>query len=112
MEGQSGQVAYEAAKAAIVGMTPPLARDLAPLGIRVCTIAPGPMATPVMERVLAVVEHDPIDGVVFPDRLGQPEEFALLVEAIVVNPYLNGEVVRLDAGLRLLPGVNAPGEFR
>jgi NAD(P)-dependent dehydrogenase (short-subunit alcohol dehydrogenase family) len=104
MEGQSGQVAYAAAKAAVVGMTLPMARDLAPLGIRVCTIAPGPMATPVMERVLAVVEHDPIDGVVFPDRMGHPEEYALLVEAIVVNPYLNGEVVRLDGGLRLRAG--------
>ena len=104
MEGQAGQVAYAAAKAAIVGMTLPMARDLAPLGIRVCTIAPGPMATPVMARVLAVVESDPIEGVLFPDRMGRPEEFALLVEAIVGNPYLNGEVIRLDGGLRLAPG--------
>jgi len=101
MEGQVGQVAYAAAKAAIVGMTLPMARDLAPLGIRVCTIAPGPMATPVMTRVLELVESDPIEGVAFPDRMGRPEEFALLVEAIVRNPYLNGEVVRLDGGLRL-----------
>ena len=104
MEGQAGQVAYAAAKAAIVGMTLPMARDLAPLGIRVCTIAPGPMATPVMTRVLELVESDPIQGVVFPDRMGRPEEFALLVEAIVRNPYLNGEVIRLDGGLRLAPG--------
>ena len=104
MEGQAGQVAYAAAKAAIVGMTLPMARDLAPLGIRVCTIAPGPMSTPVMTRVLELVETDPIEGVVFPDRMGRPAEFALLVEAIVRNPYLNGEVVRLDGGLRLGPG--------
>jgi NAD(P)-dependent dehydrogenase (short-subunit alcohol dehydrogenase family) len=104
MEGQRGQVAYAAAKAAIVGMTLPMARDLATIGVRVCTVAPGPMSTPIMERVLAMVEHDPVEGVVFPDRMGRPDEFALLVEAIVRNPYLNGEVVRLDGGLRLHPG--------
>ncbi|MCB1286049.1 MAG: SDR family oxidoreductase, partial [Microthrixaceae bacterium] len=100
-EGQRGQVAYAAAKAAIVGMTLPMARDLAPFGIRVCTIAPGPMATPVMERVLDKLEVDPAKGVVFPKRMGDPAEFALAVEMIVRNPYLNGETIRLDAALRL-----------
>lgn len=103
-EGQRGQVAYAAAKAAIVGMTLPMARDLAPFGIRVCTIAPGPMATPVMERVLDKLEVDPAKGVVFPKRMGDPAEFALAVEMIVRNPYLNGETIRLDAALRLAGG--------
>lgn len=103
-EGQRGQVAYAAAKAAIVGMSLPMARDLAPFGIRVCTIAPGPMATPVMERVLDKLEVDPAKGVVFPKRMGDPAEFALAVEMIVRNPYLNGETIRLDAALRLAGG--------
>ena len=101
LEGQSGQVAYAAAKAAILGMTLPLARDLAPLGIRVCAIAPGPMATPAMTQLLDRLEVDPTEGIVFPRRLGRPEEFALLVESIARNPYLNGENIRLDGALRL-----------
>ena len=101
LEGQSGQVAYGAAKAAILGMTLPLARDLAPLGIRVCAIAPGPMGTPAMTRLLERLEVDPTEGIVFPPRLGRPEEFALLVESIARNPYLNGENIRLDGALRL-----------
>ncbi len=100
-EGQRGQVAYAAAKAAVVGMTLPLARDLAPLGIRVCTIAPGPMATEGMLRVIDRLPSDPAAGVVFPPRMGEPDEFARLVEAIVANPYLNGETIRLDGALRL-----------
>jgi NAD(P)-dependent dehydrogenase (short-subunit alcohol dehydrogenase family) len=101
LEGQSGQVAYGAAKAAILGMTLPLARDLAPIGIRVCAIAPGPMATPVMLRVMDSLDEDPAEGIVFPPRLGHPEEFAMLVESVVTNPYLNGENIRLDGALRL-----------
>jgi NAD(P)-dependent dehydrogenase (short-subunit alcohol dehydrogenase family) len=101
LEGQGGQVAYGAAKAAILGMTLPLARDLAPLGIRVCAIAPGPMGTPAMTRLLGTLEVDPTEGIVFPPRLGRPEEFARLVESIVGNPYLNGENIRLDGALRL-----------
>lgn len=101
MEGQRGQVAYAAAKAAILGMTLPMARDLAPLGIRVCAIAPGPMGTPVMRRVVDRLDEDPTEGIAFPARMGDPGEFALLVEAVVRNPYLNGEVIRLDGGLRL-----------
>jgi NAD(P)-dependent dehydrogenase (short-subunit alcohol dehydrogenase family) len=101
LEGQRGQVAYAAAKAAILGMTLPLARDLAPLGIRVCAIAPGPMGTPAMTGLLGSLEEDPTQGIVFPPRLGRPEEFARLVESIAVNPYLNGENIRLDGALRL-----------
>jgi NAD(P)-dependent dehydrogenase (short-subunit alcohol dehydrogenase family) len=101
MEGQRGQVAYAAAKAAILGMTLPMARDLAPLGIRVCAIAPGTVATPVMVRLVDRLDEDPTQGIVFPARMGRPEEFALLVESIVTNPYLNGEAIRLDGALRL-----------
>ena len=110
-EGQRGQVAYGAAKAAILGMTLPLARDLAPLGIRVCAIAPGPMATPAMTQLLDRLDVDPTEGIVFPPRLGRPEEFALLVEAIARNPYLNGENIRLDGALRLAYRADpSPGE--
>lgn len=99
-EGQAGQVAYGAAKAAILGMTLPMARDLAPMGIRVCAIAPGTMGTPVMLGALPHLKKDPAENIVFPKRMGHPEEFALLVESIVVNPYLNGENIRLDGALR------------
>jgi NAD(P)-dependent dehydrogenase (short-subunit alcohol dehydrogenase family) len=100
MEGQTGQLGYAAAKAAILGMTLPLARDLAPLGIRVCSIAPGTMGTPVMLGVREEVKEHLVKEIVFPRRMGRPEEFALLVESIAVNPYLNGENIRLDGALR------------
>lgn len=100
MEGKSGQVAYGAAKAAILGMTLPMARDLAPMGIRVCAIAPGTMGTPLMLAALEHMKKDPSEGIVFPKRMGHPEEFALLVESIAGNPYLNGENIRLDGALR------------
>ena len=100
IEGKAGQIAYSAAKAAILGMTLPLARDLAPIGIRVCAIAPGTMGTPVMLGALEHLKHDPADGVLHPKRMGYPDEFALLVESIVRNSYLNGENIRLDGGLR------------
>jgi NAD(P)-dependent dehydrogenase (short-subunit alcohol dehydrogenase family) len=100
MEGKSGQVAYGAAKAAILGMTLPMARDLAPMGVRVCAIAPGTMGTPLMLQALEHLKEDPSTGIAFPKRMGKPEEFALLVESIARNPYLNGENIRLDGGLR------------
>ena len=100
LEGKSGQVAYAAAKAAILGMTLPMARDLAPMGIRVCAIAPGTMGTPLMLGALQHMKTDPSEGIVFPKRMGHPEEFALLVESIIRNPYLNGENIRLDGALR------------
>ncbi len=100
MEGKSGQVAYGAAKAAILGMTLPMARDLAPMGVRVCAIAPGVMGTPLMLGAIEHLKEDPATGIVFPKRMGYPEEFALLVESIVRNPYLNGENIRLDGALR------------
>lgn len=103
IEGQTGQLAYAAAKAAVAGMTLPMARDLGPAGIRVCTIAPGTMATPVFQRAPEVVKRRLVEGVVFPKRMGHPAEFALTVEMIARNPYLNGEVVRLDGALRFPP---------
>lgn len=103
MEGQTGQLAYGAAKAAILGMTLPLARDLAVLGIRVCAIAPGTMGTPLMLSAPEELREPLVANVVFPKRLGRPDEFALLVEAILRNPYLNGENIRLDGALRFPP---------
>ena len=103
IEGQTGQLAYAAAKAAILGMTLPLARDLAALGIRVCAIAPGTMGTPLMLSVPEPMQARLVENVVFPKRMGRPEEFALLVESIARNPYLNGENIRLDGALRFPP---------
>lgn len=100
IEGQTGQVAYGAAKAAILGMTLPMARDLAPLGVRVCAIAPGTMGTPLMLGVPDRLKEKLLKGIVFPMRMGRPEEFAMLVESIARNPYLNGENIRLDGALR------------
>jgi NAD(P)-dependent dehydrogenase (short-subunit alcohol dehydrogenase family) len=103
LEGQAGAVAYGTAKAAILGMTLPMARDLAVMGVRVMGIAPGTMGTPIMmmggeERI---AKH--VADIQFPKRLGKPEEFALLVEQIARNPYLNGENIRLDGALRFPP---------
>ncbi|CAK9829417.1 3-hydroxyacyl-CoA dehydrogenase type-2 [Anthophora retusa] len=102
-EGQIGQVAYSASKGAIVGMTLPLARDLAKPGIRVVTIAPGIFDTPLLgslpEKVYAYLKKT----VPFPARLGNPDEFAQLTQHIVENKYLNGEVIRLDGALRMQP---------
>lgn len=103
IEGRVGQVAYAAAKAAILGMTLPMARDLAVLGVRVCAIAPGTMGTPLMLMAAKHLKDDPAEGVVFPKRMGHPEEFALLVESIARNSYLNGENIRLDGALRFMP---------
>ena len=102
-DGQIGQVAYAASKGAVVGMTLPMARDLAGMGIRVVTIAPGLFNTP----LLAMLPQEAIkalnNSVPFPKRIGEPDEFALLVEQILLNPYLNGEVIRLDGALRMAP---------
>lgn len=103
LEGQTGQLAYAAAKGAILGMTLPMARDLAPLGIRVCAIAPGTMGTPLMQSVPEVMKEALVANIVNPKRMGFPEEFAQLVESIVRNGYLNGENIRLDGALRFPP---------
>jgi NAD(P)-dependent dehydrogenase (short-subunit alcohol dehydrogenase family) len=102
-EGQTGQISYGAAKAAILGMSLPLARDFAPIGIRVCAIAPGTMGTPLMQSAPDALKDKLVENIIFPHRMGEPEEFALLVESIVRNPYLNGENIRLDGALRFPP---------
>ncbi|XP_063228372.1 3-hydroxyacyl-CoA dehydrogenase type-2 [Bacillus rossius redtenbacheri] len=102
-EGQMGQVAYSASKGAIVGMTLPMARDLASHGIRVCTVAPGLFDTPLLASLPDKVRSFLAKNIPFPQRLGKPEEFAHLVQAVIENPLLNGEVIRLDGALRMMP---------
>jgi 3-hydroxyacyl-CoA dehydrogenase/3-hydroxy-2-methylbutyryl-CoA dehydrogenase len=102
-DGQIGQVAYSASKGAVVGMTLPLARDLAMFGIRVCTIAPGLFRTPMLETLPAEAIKALEANVPFPPRLGNPEEYGKLVQAILENPMLNGETIRLDGALRMGP---------
>lgn len=100
-DGQIGQAAYAASKAAVVGMTLPIARDLSTQGIRVCTIAPGLFDTPMLKALPDKVRNFLAKSIPFPQRLGDPSEYAQLVESIVDNPLLNGEVIRLDGALRM-----------
>lgn len=102
-DGQIGQAAYASSKAGIVGLTLPAARELAGVGIRVMTIAPGIFSTPMMSGLPAEVQESLGKMVPFPPRLGQAAEYASLVKAIIGNEYLNGEVIRLDGALRLAP---------
>lgn len=102
-DGQVGQQAYSASKAGVVGMTLPMARDLAQHGIRVCTIAPGLFATPLMQQLPKPVQASLAASIPFPRRLGKPEEFAELACHIVCNGHLNGETIRLDGALRMAP---------
>ena len=102
-DGQVGQVAYAASKGGIVGMTLPMARDLADKGIRVCTVAPGLFLTPLLEGLPAEVQESLGRQVPYPSRLGAPAEYAALVCHIVENPMLNGEVIRLDGAIRMAP---------
>lgn len=102
-DGQVGQQAYSASKAALVGMTLPMARDLAQHGIRVCTLAPGIFATPLLTELPEPVQASLAASIPFPRRLGKPEEFASLACHVVTNVHLNGEVIRLDGALRMAP---------
>ena len=102
-EGQIGQAAYSASKGGIVGMTLPIARDLADLGIRVCTIAPGLFETPLLAGLPEDVKTSLGRQVPHPSRLGQPAEYAKLAAHIVENPMLNGETIRLDGAIRMQP---------
>lgn len=102
-EGQVGQAAYSASKGGIVGMTLPIARDLGSAGIRVVTIAPGIMDTPLLSGAPQELRDALAQLHVFPKRLGTPEDFAHLVQAIVENEMINGEVIRLDAATRMPP---------
>lgn len=102
-DGQVGQQAYSASKGGLVGMTLPMARDLAQHGIRVCTIAPGLFSTPLMRTLPEAVQQSLAASIPFPPRLGKPSEFAELACHIVTNGHLNGEVIRLDGALRMAP---------
>ncbi len=102
-DGQIGQAAYSASKGGVAAMTLPIARDLAVLGIRVASIAPGIFETPMMAGMTEEVRGSLEKQVPFPSRLGKPDEYAALVEHIMENGYLNGEVVRLDGAIRMGP---------
>jgi NAD(P)-dependent dehydrogenase (short-subunit alcohol dehydrogenase family) len=102
-DGQIGQAAYSASKGGIVGMTLPIAREFALYGIRVMTVAPGIFLTPLLATLPQEAQDSLGRQVPFPTRLGQPDEFALMVEQIVANPMLNGEVIRLDGAIRMAP---------
>jgi len=102
-DGQMGQCAYASTKGGIVSMTLPMARDLASQGIRVNSIAPGVMATPLMLGMPENVQDGIVGNIPFPKRMGEPSEFGQLVVHIVENSYLNGETIRLDGGVRMQP---------
>ena len=102
-DGQVGQLAYSASKGGIVGMTLPMARDLADKGIRVCTIAPGLFLTPLLDELPQDVQDSLGAQVPFPSRLGDPVEYAAMVAHITGNSMLNGEVIRLDGAIRMAP---------
>ena len=102
-DGQIGQVAYAASKGGVVGMTLPMARELASSGIRVMTIAPGLFMTPMMAGLPEEARDSLGKQVPFPPRLGKPAEYAQLVRQVVENPMLNGETIRLDGAIRMAP---------
>ena len=102
-EGQVGQAAYASSKGGIIALTMPAARELSQFGIRVMTIAPGIFRTPLLGKLPDEIQKSLGESVLFPKRLGEPVEFAALVAHIIENGYLNGEVIRLDGGLRMAP---------
>ena len=102
-DGQVGQAAYSASKGGIVGMTLPIARDLSPIGVRVNTIAPGIMDTPMLAGLPEAAKESLGDQVLFPKRLGTPGEFAETAHFLITHSYMNGETVRMDGGIRMAP---------
>ncbi|MFA7668763.1 MAG: 3-hydroxyacyl-CoA dehydrogenase [Burkholderiaceae bacterium] len=102
-DGQIGQAAYSASKGGVVGMTLPIARDLAKSGIRCLTIAPGIFGTPMMFGMPKEVQDSLAASIPFPSRLGRPEDYAKLVHSIITNDMLNGETIRLDGAIRMAP---------
>ena len=102
-EGQIGQAAYSASKGGVVGMTLPIARDLSSLGIRVNTIAPGLISTPMLKGFPEAAQASLATTVLFPKRLGEASEIAQVAQSIVENDYINGEVIRMDGGIRMQP---------
>ena len=102
-DGQIGQIAYAASKAGVVGMTLPAARDLSSVGVRVCTIAPGLVDTPMLAGLPAEARQNLAAGIPFPKRLAQPADYAELALGMIRHGYLNGEVIRMDGALRMAP---------
>ena len=102
-DGQIGQAAYSASKGGVVALTLTTARDLSAVGIRVCTIAPGLVDTPLLGTLPEAARKELEQSVLFPKRLGAPDDFASLAMELVRNRYMNGEVVRMDAGIRMPP---------
>ena len=102
-DGQIGQAAYSASKGGVVGMTLPMARELARFGIRVMAVAPGLFETAMSAGLTPDVRAALESGLPFPSRMGRPDEFAMLVQQIVENPILNGEIIRIDSAVRLAP---------
>ena len=102
-DGQIGQAGYSASKGGVVGMTLPIARDLAGVGVRVCTIAPGTFDTPMLAMMPEEQRQELAVNIPFPHRLGRPAEYAALARHIIENPYLNAETIRLDGAIRMPP---------
>jgi NAD(P)-dependent dehydrogenase (short-subunit alcohol dehydrogenase family) len=102
-DGQIGQAAYSASKGGIVGLTLPVARDLSAIGVRVNTIAPGIMDTPMLAGLPESAKESLADQVLFPKRLGKTEEFAELAHFLIAHSYMNGETIRMDGGIRMAP---------
>ena len=102
-EGQIGQAAYSASKGGVVGMTLPIARDLSSVGIRVNTIAPGLINTPMLQGLPEPAKESLAKTVLFPQRLGEPQEIARVAQMLIENDYMNGETVRMDGGIRMQP---------
>ena len=102
-EGQIGQAAYSASKGGVVGMTLPIARDLASMGVRVNTIAPGLINTPMLQGLPDPAKESLANTVLFPRRLGEPQEIARVAQMLIENDYMNGETVRMDGGIRMQP---------
>ena len=102
-EGQIGQAAYSASKGGVVGMTLPIARDLSSMGVRVNTIAPGLINTPMLQGLPEPAKQSLANTVLFPRRLGEPEEIARVAQMLIENDYMNGETIRMDGGIRMQP---------
>ncbi|MBT5156352.1 MAG: SDR family oxidoreductase, partial [Gammaproteobacteria bacterium] len=102
-EGQIGQAAYSASKGGVVGMTLPIARDLSSMGVRVNTIAPGLINTPMLQGLPEPAKESLANTVLFPKRLGEPQEIARVAEMLIENDYMNGETIRMDGGIRMQP---------
>ena len=102
-EGQIGQVAYSAAKAGVIGMTLPAAREMGEYGIRVVSVAPGVFETPMMQKASDKIRSGLLSSTIFPKRFGKPEEFAKFMACIIENPMINGDTMPIDGAIRMPP---------